>query len=186
MGSTGDPPVPSGHWPDGMGRLPTLPNRVRKNSCAALLPSGGSPLGTGQWPVLPAAGLLRHRRHQFLEAHQVQHAFEIIHQGRQADAPCWRNGPCQTPARADPANPRRHPENAPGFPPRYNPPAARETTASANGPVQSDDSCLAKTPRQLKSFTSDSLFTQPRARPCENYFSGVNLKLAKQILRGFF
>ena len=24
VGSTGDPPVPYGHWPDGMGRMPAI------------------------------------------------------------------------------------------------------------------------------------------------------------------
>ncbi len=53
MGSTGDPPVPSGHWPDGTGRTSALETGVRKSSDAFPVPSGGSPLGTGQWPVLP-------------------------------------------------------------------------------------------------------------------------------------
>ena len=54
MGGTGKPPVPSGHWPDGTGRMLVLPTDVRKSSCALPVPSGGSPLGTGQWPVLPS------------------------------------------------------------------------------------------------------------------------------------
>ena len=53
MGGTGDPPVPSGHWPDGTGRTLALETDVRKSSGAVPVPSGGSPLGTGQWPVLP-------------------------------------------------------------------------------------------------------------------------------------
>src|SRR5271168_3121650 len=53
MGGTGDPPVPSGHWPDGTGRTLVLQTDVRKSSCALPVPSGGSPLGTGQWPVPP-------------------------------------------------------------------------------------------------------------------------------------
>ena len=42
----------------------------------------------GSLPLFPragvAAGLSTHRRHQFLEADQVQHPFQIIHQRRQA------------------------------------------------------------------------------------------------------
>ena len=53
MGSTGDPPVPSGHWPNGTGRRLALVTDARKSSGAVRIPSGGSPLGTGQWPVLP-------------------------------------------------------------------------------------------------------------------------------------
>src|ERR1039457_520415 len=53
MGSTGDPPVPSGHWPDGRDRTLALKTDVRKSSGAFPVPSGGAPLGTGQWPVLP-------------------------------------------------------------------------------------------------------------------------------------
>jgi len=34
------------------------------------------------------AGLSTHRRHQFLEAHQIQHAFEIVDQRRQAPGQC--------------------------------------------------------------------------------------------------
>ena len=54
MGSTGDSPVPSGHWPDGTGRTLAPETDVEKSSGAFPIPSGGSPLGTGQWPVLPA------------------------------------------------------------------------------------------------------------------------------------
>ena len=53
MGSTGDPPVPSGHWPDGMGRTPEEVKDAWESSPAIPVPSGESPLGTGQWPVLP-------------------------------------------------------------------------------------------------------------------------------------
>ena len=53
MGSTGDPPVPSGHWPDGTGRTLELEINARKSSCTVDIPSGGSPPGTGPWPVLP-------------------------------------------------------------------------------------------------------------------------------------
>ncbi len=55
MGGTGDPPVPSGHWPDGMRRTSALETNARKGSTVFSIPSGGSPLGTGQWPVLPTA-----------------------------------------------------------------------------------------------------------------------------------
>ncbi len=53
VGSTGDSPVPSGHWPDGTERAFAVETDVRKHSGALPVPSGGSPLGTGQWPVLP-------------------------------------------------------------------------------------------------------------------------------------
>ena len=52
MGSKGDPPVPSGHWPDGTGKTLQLERGAWKSSDALPIPSGGSPLGTGQWPVL--------------------------------------------------------------------------------------------------------------------------------------
>jgi hypothetical protein len=52
MGGTGDPPVPSGHWPDGTGRRPALETDSWNGSFPN--PSGESPIGTGQWPVLPA------------------------------------------------------------------------------------------------------------------------------------
>ena len=54
MGSTADPAVPSGHWPDGTGRMLALGTDVGKSSGAFPVPSGESPLGTGQWPVPPA------------------------------------------------------------------------------------------------------------------------------------
>src|ERR1035437_9726484 len=53
MGSTGDPPVPSGHWPDGKGRTQLLNTYANKSADTHFIPSGGSPPGTGQWPVLP-------------------------------------------------------------------------------------------------------------------------------------
>ena len=53
MGSTDDSPVPSGHWPDGMGETSLLETGAWKRSVAFPVPSGWSPLGTGQWPVLP-------------------------------------------------------------------------------------------------------------------------------------
>jgi len=53
MGSTGDPPVPSGHWPDGMEETLVLENDVQKSSCISPVPGGESPLGTGVSPVLP-------------------------------------------------------------------------------------------------------------------------------------
>src|ERR1017187_10655581 len=56
IGSTGDPPVPSGHWPDGRDRTLALKTEARKIPGAFPVPSGGSPLGTGQWPVLPRDG----------------------------------------------------------------------------------------------------------------------------------
>ncbi len=56
MGSTGDPPVPSGHWPDGTGKRLAPATGARKSTDAFPIPSGGSPLGTGQWPVLPGRG----------------------------------------------------------------------------------------------------------------------------------
>ena len=60
MGGTGHWLVPSGHWPDGTeGSLP-LPLAIecfRPRS----LPSGGSPLGTGESPVLPRISSQRKR-----------------------------------------------------------------------------------------------------------------------------
>ena len=53
MGGTGDPPVPSGHWPDGRERLLTWPRSHKKNWMSSLVPRGESPRGTGGSPVLP-------------------------------------------------------------------------------------------------------------------------------------
>jgi hypothetical protein len=53
LGSTGDPPVPDGHWPDGTGRTLIPATAAQNRSHAFPIPSGGSPLGTGQWPVPP-------------------------------------------------------------------------------------------------------------------------------------
>jgi len=53
MGSTGDPPVPVGDPPTGMSKA--APS-IRSSSLAGYarpVPSGESPDGTGQWPVLP-------------------------------------------------------------------------------------------------------------------------------------
>jgi hypothetical protein len=52
MGGTGDPPVPSGHWPDGTGGRLALETDARKVQ-ALPIPSGGSPLGTAGSAVLP-------------------------------------------------------------------------------------------------------------------------------------
>lgn len=51
LGSTGDPPVSSGHWPDGMEGAFAL--AMGKSSSISSVSSGKLPLGTGQWPVLP-------------------------------------------------------------------------------------------------------------------------------------
>ena len=40
-------------WPDGTGRTLALETDAWRSSRAFPIPSGGSPLGTGQWPVLP-------------------------------------------------------------------------------------------------------------------------------------
>src|SRR5213594_1268954 len=53
MGSTGDPPVPVGDPPTGTSQAAP---RIRPSSLAGdvrPIPSGESPDGTGQWPVLP-------------------------------------------------------------------------------------------------------------------------------------
>lgn len=54
MGGTGDPPVPSGHRPDGTGATLALNTEARNSAGTAPVPSGGSPPGTGQWPGLPS------------------------------------------------------------------------------------------------------------------------------------
>ena len=53
MGGTGDAPVPSGHWPDGTGTMVAMEKDERKSPSAFPNPRGGSPRGTGQWPVPP-------------------------------------------------------------------------------------------------------------------------------------
>src|SRR5881409_3898561 len=53
MGSTGDPPVPVGDPPTGTSQAAP---RIRPSSLGGdvrPIPSGESPDGTGQWPVLP-------------------------------------------------------------------------------------------------------------------------------------
>src|SRR5881397_2310291 len=53
MGSTGDPPVPVGDPPTGMSKA--APRNRSSSFVGGVLPipSGESPDGTGQWPVLP-------------------------------------------------------------------------------------------------------------------------------------
>src|SRR5213593_3328133 len=51
MGSTGDPPVPVGDPPTGTSM--DEPSRRSSSFAGYVLPSGESPDGTGQWPVLP-------------------------------------------------------------------------------------------------------------------------------------
>jgi hypothetical protein len=53
MGSTGNLPVPPGHWPGGMGGSTALERIVGKKSVPSSLPRGESPRGTGRLPVLP-------------------------------------------------------------------------------------------------------------------------------------
>jgi hypothetical protein len=45
--------VPSGHWLDGTGRTLMSKTGAQKKLAAFPVPSGGSPPGTGRWPVLP-------------------------------------------------------------------------------------------------------------------------------------
>ena len=56
LGSTGDQPVPSGHWPDGTGSG-TFCSNVQNCSTRPSLPRGWSPRGTGRLPVLPPAAV---------------------------------------------------------------------------------------------------------------------------------
>jgi len=56
MGSTGDPPVLSGHWPYGRSRVPFGKCLTLWKKSALSVPVGGSPTGTGSLPVLPIAG----------------------------------------------------------------------------------------------------------------------------------
>ena len=53
LGSTGDPPVPSGDSPDGMGAaVPSNRDGLFESLLSAVL-VGGSPTGAGESPVLP-------------------------------------------------------------------------------------------------------------------------------------
>ena len=52
LGSTGNSPVPSGNLPDGMEQRTELSKR-HSPSTRSPVPPGGSPGGTGRWPVLP-------------------------------------------------------------------------------------------------------------------------------------
>src|SRR5438093_12161923 len=74
MGSTGDPPVPVGDPPTGTSKAEPSRRLSLFAADALPIPSGESPDGTGQWPVLPktqfpntllafqaAAGRLPHR-----------------------------------------------------------------------------------------------------------------------------
>ena len=54
MGGTGDPPVPSGDSPLGMGGRNKLFRTRTFLGTPAVIPSGQWPDGTGQWPVPPA------------------------------------------------------------------------------------------------------------------------------------
>jgi glycosyltransferase involved in cell wall biosynthesis len=53
LGSTGDPPVPSGHWPDGMESDDHLRRGRNLFSTPSSIPLGESPSGTGESPVPP-------------------------------------------------------------------------------------------------------------------------------------
>ena len=98
MGGTGDPPVPSGHWPDG--RKAMLLSRWPHNSqrTSAPVPCGESPHGTGESPVLPvgcaavasefgfnwrtavvsAAQVVRHPRGRLSPVLLVHHSVNIL------------------------------------------------------------------------------------------------------------
>src|ERR1019366_9279926 len=56
LGSTGDPPVPDGHWPDGTGRTLIPATAAQNRSHAFPIPSGGSPPGPGHAAVPPPPG----------------------------------------------------------------------------------------------------------------------------------
>src|SRR5881296_2511482 len=53
MGSTGDPPVPAGDPPTGTSKAEPSRRLSLFAADALPIPSGESPDGTGQWPVLP-------------------------------------------------------------------------------------------------------------------------------------
>jgi internalin A len=53
IGSTGDPPVPSGDSPDGTGRASFTNRRSVAIAAASTIPIGGSPTGAGESPALP-------------------------------------------------------------------------------------------------------------------------------------
>src|SRR5881396_280897 len=53
MGSTGDPPVPVGDPPTGTSKAEPSRRLSLFAGDALPIPSGESPDGTGQWPVLP-------------------------------------------------------------------------------------------------------------------------------------
>jgi len=59
------PPVPVGDPPTGMARAQPWSPTLGWRRCVLLIPSGGSPDGTGQWPVLP--DLTRPMWHGFCE-----------------------------------------------------------------------------------------------------------------------
>ena len=52
-GGTGNLPVPLGHRPNGTDGNLALETADRKSWATIPIPSGGSPLGTGRWPVPP-------------------------------------------------------------------------------------------------------------------------------------
>src|SRR5216117_3171182 len=57
MGSTGDPPVPVGDPPTGTSKAEPSRRLSLFAADALPIPSGESPDGTGQWPVLPKTQL---------------------------------------------------------------------------------------------------------------------------------
>src|SRR5881397_1421873 len=60
LGGTGDPPVPVGDPPTGIARSGLAKRLSPLAGLAVPVPSGESPDGTGQWPVLPS--VIRHSR----------------------------------------------------------------------------------------------------------------------------
>jgi len=58
VGSAGDPPAPVGDPPTGTALAREAKGASRSRAKVSLTPSGGSPDGTGQWPVPPASPAL--------------------------------------------------------------------------------------------------------------------------------
>jgi protein phosphatase len=60
VGSVGDSPAPFGDTPNGMGNAPLDETPPDPTFGIPPIPTGGSPFGTGQWPVLPTAFRVSH------------------------------------------------------------------------------------------------------------------------------
>jgi len=127
----------------------SLEQSLISNFCAIL---GLTPLRPGDTP-LPATVTTEP------DADSRRDTASTTPPGHRVTGPSPRTAPAQNPARADRGWRQRRPGSESDFPVRCNPPAVRETAASASDSNPGDDSCLSQTPAKRKCFIHARLFT---------------------------